>query len=70
MGCLKATCKLLNKAFSAITSLQNKPFLVTCSLVCSIKIEPLTVIPKSVQWVDVDDPVSYRIITNENWTIE
>jgi hypothetical protein len=81
MSCLKVTSLLLNKEFSTEASLLNKNFSVKasllnkslevrCSLVCSIyTVPPLVVIPCESQWITLENPIVYNIITKKSWTI-
>ena len=80
MGCLKVTSLLLNKEFSTEASLLSKNFSVKasllnkslevkCSLVCSICTVPLVVIPCESQWITLENPIVYNIITKKSWAI-
>ena len=59
-GCLKASISLL-----------NEPLRVSCSLVCSSHITPLLILPKEkIQWITLESPVVYTIITRKEWKVE
>jgi len=70
-GCLQVSVSLLNEPLDVSVSLLNEALQVSCSLICSSYITPLLVLPKEkIQWITLESPVVYTVITRKEWKVK